>query len=1090
MEKTFEHSLYAISPNIDYKDFYLRYHRRRNPIFIQKEYEFPKIKNISLKTGKIIQDSNNDINNLLQTTSLLNLIYNKTDNNKTNSINYSSYYPFIKTENICYPKINPIVTHVKNFISPNKTKIQKKNVKLSIKNLDIINLDNKSNLLAYEIIKKDKILENEIINTIYDPATKDKIIKEIKNIDSNTNQEIDDIIKKTSKEVQVNTFKNYEIQPKIINLCAEEIFEEFNIRNNRTISKVINIEEKSKNKNKLKNREKKEEQLSDIFFGVAKNNIRRKIELRNQYNQELSIEYIETLIRNELEKIKFILALYYYNSIENYNANFFTYKEDENSTLIKNDIKQKNYLNNSFNKLFKLNKYYDVLLNFEKRNRNKELYDKNKYIFNTIDKSKINNDTDYVNILMNHMTNSSDEEKNQISNDKNNENNLNEQGGDNNLTIKKTTKNKNLFHLYNKNKISAYSKLTKLKQKDLDKNLSLNRKNLIPIKTKFSINKRNEKLNKFGSKDNINLNEEKDIISGKKIVAKNKLNEISLEKKICEKSEVISINDNKILDITNENKSKKNISDKFSSKIKEESNLEKNGQKKEKEKLQINKEKEKNIAIEDKKKDDENSNIVIIAEQNQENKVNNEIISDSNEKNIRQINEGEELIEKNEETIKEVNKIEELNENKENENSEKDIKNEEKDISNDFPNKVIVHSSDDLNDEDVEIIDILKDENEDTNKQKEAKESISPKRRIKKRKTHKLKTKKLDKIKRPEKKLVTIINNPINYQDRHNLDYHKEIVESIINKKNILVQKKNKNNGRKNIRNLKLKTINGKKKRIASTHKDRKTLLSSIKASYSLIKNFEILKKNPRRILSDGNIHLDESTVESNQLNIIKLQDTDIDKILNFVNEEEKRRLKNDKSATKIEKEKIEKSKDIIHSLFKEKKEDNNADDNLTRDDLVEKLKKDDRKMRQYIEGIIRSGLTIGNKELNKQMKNNSILVYKDFNLGQFKFNRNFGIKDDFQFEPFRPLSGNEDKEENNEEKEEKEKGKKKKKTKKGNNLKEKKEEDEPKKGLIYDNTYLFSKKKSIKFILRTEVEEILNGGIILQQHKEEEKRR
>ena len=81
-------------------------------------------------------------------------------------------------------------------------------------------------------------------------------------------------------------------------------------------------------------------------------------------------------------------------------------------------------------------------------------------------------------------------------------------------------------------------------------------------------------------------------------------------------------------------------------------------------------------------------------------------------------------------------------------------------------------------------------------------------------------------------------------------------------------------------------------------------------------------------------------------------------------------------------------------------------EDDLTREDFIEKLKRDDSKMREYIESIIRSGLTIENKKLNKQMKNNSILVYKDFNLGLFKLNKNFGIKDDINLEPFRPLSG------------------------------------------------------------------------------------
>ena len=1022
MKKNIEHTLYAINPIIDYEDFYLSYHRRKNPIFIQKENEFPKIKNISLKTEISTQDSknDNDINSLIQTNSKINSLYNSVDTNKKNSLYYSSCSPFLKTDNICYPKINPIIGHIRNFISPNKAKIRKKNGKLSIKNLDIISLDTKTNLLVNEIFKKEKILENEIIETIYDPITKNKIINEIKNIDKNTNQQIDNIMKKTSKEVQVNTIRNFEFQPKFINLYAEEIFEEFNVKKKLRISNEINIEEKIKNKRKPKKNDKKEEQLKDIIFDFTKNNIRRKIELRNQYNQELSIDYIGALIRNELEKIKFILALYYYNSNQNYNGKFSNNKEEEYSLVIK-DIKHKNYLNKSFNKFLKLNKYYDSLLNCDKRNRNKYLYDKNKYFFNTIDKSRIKNDrynidTEYINILMNQISNSSDEEENQ--NNKKNENDFNNQKGHNNSAIKQSSKDKSLFHIYNRNKISGYSKLTRLNQKNLNQNLFLKRKNLIPIKPKYSINDESkENIKKFEKKENDKLNEEKNIISEQKVDDKNKSNEISLKRSISEKNGVISINDRTIIDIIGESKNKNNYNDDIISNVKEEIHSVRNEKEKLKDKLIIYEEKEKYIVIED--KTEENNNINIFGTKNENNKRSIEIISDLNENNSREKAEGEKFNKKSEDNNKKIDKIEELKENNDNENHDKG-----KDISNISENNELVQSSDVVNDEDIEKIFIKKGDNDNIINEKQSQEYISQKKRNKKRKTHKLQTKKINRLKRSEKKLTSIINNPINYQyieiNDKEKNYHKEIVESIIKKKNFLVQKKNKNNRRKNIRNLKLNTITGKKKRVVSSHKGRNLLLSSIKSSYSLIKNFEIIKKKPRRLLSDGNIHVDESAIESNQVNIIKLQDIDIDKILNFVNEEEKRRLKKDKSATKIEKDIIEKPKDNIHSLFKEKKGENNKSENLTRDELVEKLKKDDLKMRQYIEGIIRSGLTIGNKKLNKQMKNNSILVYKDYNLGQFKFNRNFGIKDDFKFEPFRPLSGNENKEEENNEKEEK----------------------------------------------------------------------
>ena len=148
MEKNNEH-LYAISPTIDYKDFYLSYQRRRNPIFLQKENEFPKIKNNTIKTEISSKESDNDYNNnLFKKKFISNSIDNIIDNNKTNSFNYSKNFPFTKTEQICYPKLNPTFTQIKNFISPYKTKIPKKIGKLSIKNLDIINMDtkNKGNL--------------------------------------------------------------------------------------------------------------------------------------------------------------------------------------------------------------------------------------------------------------------------------------------------------------------------------------------------------------------------------------------------------------------------------------------------------------------------------------------------------------------------------------------------------------------------------------------------------------------------------------------------------------------------------------------------------------------------------------------------------------------------------------------------------------------------------------------------------------------------------------------------------------------------------------------------------------------------------
>ena len=1100
MRKTIEHSLYAITPIIDYKDFYLSYHRRKNPIIIKKENELPKIKKIPLRTEISTQEFKNDkeINNLIKRNLKFNSIHRSVDPNRTNSINYSLYTPFIKTEQICYPKINPINPPVKNYISQYKSKVQKKNGKLSIQNLDLISLDTKTNLLVYEIIKKDKILENEIANTVNDPSTKNKIINEIRNIDKNTNQELNDILRNTSKEMQMNSFKNFDIQPKIINLGAEEIMEEFNNKNSGRTNIEIKKEDNLKKKIKLKNSDKKEEKLNDIFFDFAKKNIKRKIELRNQYNQELSIEYVEALIRNELEKIKFILALYCYNSNPNDIGNFSINKEEGNSLLVK-DLKNKNYLDKSFNKFFKLNKFYNSLLSHEKRTRNKKLYENNKYLFNTLDKNKINynrynTDNDYINILMNHISNSSDEEENQNENNEISENNFYKRRKDNNLKIINSAKDKSLFLLYNRDKMMAYARLRKLNQKDLNNNLLMNKKNLMHIKPKLSLNINDKKKENIKSKEIIQLNKGNSNISFQKIKGNNKFNEISTERGIKENDKNKSTNSNKIIDLVGENKNNNNNNDDIILNLKEELNFKKNEKEEIKNETNIEGKKEKKKKKHKIKKDQENEDTDIIEKNNEkqgeideEQEKNNdeqvkknkntEKIKENIENNNEEVDEGEEeeneLKENSENDNEEINETEDLNENNEDETEE-----EEKGTSNNSQNKEMNQFYDNLNEEVIDTLNIGKDEYGNIINEKEIEENINLNKRKKKGKGEKNITKKSNKSKQHQKKIKNKENLLNSQTPDKDINLQKEIIESIFNKKNILVKKKNKNNHRKNKRNLKLNTIrNDKNKRVSSSHKDRNLLISSIKTSNNIIKNFEIIKKKKKRNRTDGNIHLNDN---EDEVNIIKLQDTDIDKILKFVNEEEKRRLKNDKSAKIIEKEKIiKKTEDNIHSLFKEKKEENINDDNLTRDDFVEKLKKDDLKMRQYIEGIIRSGLTIGNKKLNKQMKNNSILVYKDYNLGLFKFNRNFGIKDEINYEPFRPLSGKEKKVGEEEEKEKEEKRKKKKKEKEKE--KEKKKE-KPKKQLIYDNKYLFTRRKSIKYILRKEVEEILNGGILLQQ--------
>ena len=242
----------------------------------------------------------------------------------------------------------------------------------------------------------------------------------------------------------------------------------------------------------------------------------------------------------------------------------------------------------------------------------------------------------------------------------------------------------------------------------------------------------------------------------------------------------------------------------------------------------------------------------------------------------------------------------------------------------------------------------------------------------------------------------------------------------------------------------------------------------------------EVLDEEPKEVLDEEPkeklIEEPKEILNEDGLNVIKLYDDDMEKIVNFINDEEKRRVKREKNAQRMAKEKIEHSdKSILYSLFKvkeKKKEEEKQDqDDLTKEDIVEKLKRDDWRTRQYIEDIVRAGLTMGNKELNKQMKNKTVLIFQGLELGTFKFKRNFGIKEeDINTEPSRPKSNTDQihKESKKKEKDKKrisiinkeKKAKDKQKEKEEKEKERQRKKEEAKKKLIYDNSYLFVKKE------------------------------
>ena len=70
-----------------------------------------------------------------------------------------------------------------------------------------------------------------------------------------------------------------------------------------------------------------------------------------------------------------------------------------------------------------------------------------------------------------------------------------------------------------------------------------------------------------------------------------------------------------------------------------------------------------------------------------------------------------------------------------------------------------------------------------------------------------------------------------------------------------------------------------------------------------LIKNFETIEKkeinNKRELSFQNTLNIDENSDEKKEVNIIKLHEDDMDQLLNYINEEEKRRIKIEKKKGK-----------------------------------------------------------------------------------------------------------------------------------------------------------------------------------------------
>ena len=348
--------LHAITPTIDYKYFNSNYQKRKKPYLLLKEKELPLL---------TINSSNNF----------------KTIHNKSKNMFKLPILSPVKTSTTI-EKIKTIQPKLKNLKFQIRNKIPKKEGKLSIKYLDIINMNKSNKLLLYEITKSN-LIEEDITSNINDTLTKSKILNELNIINDKTSEEIENLMDTTTKEEKGLALNFLKLNPKMIYLSAEEIFKELKYNKNRKIDlNDKNKEDKLEKNKKIKDNYMAVRDKSGLdFLLIAKNNIKRKIELRNQYNQEISIEDIDILLRNEIEKIKIIISMYL-NEQQDENILF---NPDESSSLTENRnekinrIKNLRALDKSIKKLMRWNDYYNNLI---RTNYGEENYRNGKIMIN------------------------------------------------------------------------------------------------------------------------------------------------------------------------------------------------------------------------------------------------------------------------------------------------------------------------------------------------------------------------------------------------------------------------------------------------------------------------------------------------------------------------------------------------------------------------------------------------------------------------------------------------------------------------------------------------------------------------------------
>ena len=294
-KKKLLNTLLAIKSDHYNSEFHLDYQRRNSPL-LKTEGRLPKIKaNINKNTSENINFKNYlSLSNSSRNKTLKNYLFNTSR---------------IETEHIYYPKIFQNNFHLRDSISPFRPKIPKKQNKIvSIKYLDLFNeLSECDYVILNKLIEnEDNYFKNEILESIIDKKEKQKVAEKLNLFKETENNMMENLVRKTLNNNDNEPLLIIEKIPNdLIEDYAERIYKEYmninNIKNKEIYKNGVNSYNEKKNAIPQENDELV---VHNVFFEFVLKNIRKKIEIRNQYNKILSLKYIKALMDNEIKKLK------------------------------------------------------------------------------------------------------------------------------------------------------------------------------------------------------------------------------------------------------------------------------------------------------------------------------------------------------------------------------------------------------------------------------------------------------------------------------------------------------------------------------------------------------------------------------------------------------------------------------------------------------------------------------------------------------------------------------------------------------------------------------------------------------------------